>query len=116
MNTKRILTPVIPILAALILLAPAADVYAQAETSTPVFQTDSIQNKSLSQEDINLVMKVFDGREPSFIISRADAFIQTGKTDEETARIAWYIYNYYRQSNIMGYDEIAFYIADTYFV
>ena len=116
MNTKRILTPVIPILAALILLAPAADAYAQAETSTPVFQTDSIQNKSLSQEDINLVMKVFDGREPSFIISRADAFIQTGKTDEETARIAWYIYNYYRQSNIMGYDEIAFYIADTYFV
>ena len=62
------------------------------------------------------MMSVFDGQQPYEIISRADAFINTGKTPEETARIAWYIYNYYRSSNIMGYDEIAIYIADSYFL
>lgn len=83
-------------------------------------QTDTLGNVSdrvmMDQEDINLVMGVFDGQQPSEIISRADAFILTGKSDEERSRIAWYIYNYYRNSRIMGYDEIAVYIADNYFL
>lgn len=74
------------------------------------------QSQELTQEDINMVMSVFDGQQPSDIISRADAFIRTGKSPEETARIAYYMYNYYRNSKIMGYDEVAVYIADTYFI
>ncbi|HIZ87611.1 MAG TPA: TlpA family protein disulfide reductase [Candidatus Coprenecus pullistercoris] len=72
--------------------------------------------RQLTQEDINMVMSVFDGMQPSEIISRADGFIMTGKTEEETARTAYYVYRYYRQSRIMGYDEIAIYIADNYFL
>lgn len=74
------------------------------------------QSQELTQEDINMVMSVFDGQQPSDIISRADAFIRTGKSPEETARIAYYMYNYYRNSKIMGYDEVAVYISDTYFI
>ena len=87
-----------------------------AQTDSAAVQQTSGQNKELTQEDINMVMSVFDGQQPSVIISRADAFIQTGKTDEEIARIAYYMYSYYRHSRIMGYDEVAIYIADTYFI
>ena len=81
-------------------------------------QTDTIgvPPSEMTQEDINLVMSVFDGQQPSDIISRADAFISTGKTPEERARLAYYIYRYYRESKIMGYDEIAVYVADAYFI
>lgn len=74
------------------------------------------QSQRLTQEDINMVMSVFDGQQPSDIISRADAFINTGKSAEEIADIAYYMYSYYRNSKIMGYDEVAVYIADTYFL
>lgn len=107
----------------LTVLALAVSFIAMPATSaaqTSGTAADSLQSASadqgLTQEDINLVMKVFDGQMPSDIISRADAFIRTGKSAEETARIAWYIYNYYRNSRIMGYDEIAVYIADSYFL
>ena len=83
---------------------------------TEAAAADTLQDQGLTQEDINMVMKVFDGQQPSDIISRADAFIRTGKSPEETARIAYYMYNYYRNSKIMGYDEVAVYIADTYFI
>lgn len=81
-------------------------------------QTDTlgVPPSEMTQEDINLVMSVFDGQQPSDIISRADAFISTGKTPEERARLAYYIYRYYRESKIMGYDEIAVYVADAYFI
>lgn len=83
---------------------------------TEAAAADTLQDQGLTQEDINMVMMVFDGQQPSDIISRADAFIRTGKSPEETARIAYYMYNYYRNSKIMGYDEVAVYIADTYFI
>lgn len=103
------------LLSAAFLLTAAQAASAQTAVETPAADT-AAAGKGLSQEDINLVMSVFDGQQPYEIISRADAFIHTGKTPEETARIAWYIYNYYRSSNIMGYDEIAIYIADSYFL
>lgn len=104
------------LLSAAFLLTAAQAASAQTTVETPAADTAAAAGKGLSQEDINLVMSVFDGQQPYEIISRADAFINTGKTPEETARIAWYIYNYYRSSNIMGYDEIAIYIADSYFL
>lgn len=103
------------LLSAAFLLTAALAASAQTAVETPAADT-AAAGKGLSQEDINLVMSVFDGQQPYEIISRADAFINTGKTPEETARIAWYIYNYYRSSNIMGYDEIAIYIAYSYFL
>ena len=103
------------LLSAAFLLTAALAASAQTAVETPAADT-AAAGKGLSQEDINLVMSVFDGQQPYEIISRADVFINTGKTPEETARIAWYIYNYYRSSNIMGYDEIAIYIADSYFL
>lgn len=63
-----------------------------------------------------MVMSVFDGLLPYEIIGKADGFIMTGKSDEEIAQIAYYIYRYYRESRIMGYDEIAIYVADNYFL
>ena len=80
-------------------------------------QTDTLATgKTMTQEDINMVMSVFDGLLPYEIIGKADGFIMTGKSDEEIARIAYYIYRYYRESRIMGYDEIAIYVADNYFL
>ena len=58
--------------------------------------TDSLPGSDLTYKDIEMVMHVFDGMAPSEVIRRADTFIQSGKTKEETAVIAWYAYNYYR--------------------
>ena len=107
----RILNKVVTIAAAFLLSAAA---YTDASAQTDTLSTAS--DEGMTQEDINLVMRVFDGQQPYEIIGRADAFIQTGKTDEERALLAYYIYRYYRESKIMGYDEIAVYIADTYFI
>lgn len=94
-----------------LITAPSDGVFAQTDTLSA-----TVVDEGMTQEDINLVMRVFDGQQPYEIIGRADAFIQTGKTDEEKASLAYYIYRYYRESRIMGYDEIAVYIADTYFI
>lgn len=107
----RILNKVVTIASAFLLSAAA---YTDASAQTDTLSTAS--DEGMTQEDINLVMRVFDGQQPYEIIGRADAFIQTGKTDEERASLAYYIYRYYRESKIMGYDEIAVYIADTYFI
>lgn len=107
----RILNKVVTIAAAFLLFAAA---YTDASAQTDTLSTAS--DEGMTQEDINMVMRVFDGQQPYEIIGRADAFIQTGKTDEERASLAYYIYRYYRESKIMGYDEIAVYIADTYFI
>lgn len=94
-----------------VLLAFGTSEQANAQTDTL-----GVTPSEMTQEDINLVMSVFDGQQPSDIISRAEAFISTGKTPEERARLAYYIYRYYRESKIMGYDEIAVYVADAYFI
>lgn len=78
--------------------------------------SDTLMKTDISATDVELVMKVFDGQKPSVIIPRADIFIKSGKNPEEIAKTAYYVYEYYRQSKIMGYDEIAIYIADNYFL
>ncbi len=80
-------------------------------------QTDTLTTGTgLSQEDVNIVMKIFDGKQPYEIIGHVDGLIMTGKTDEDKASTAYHIYRYYRTSRIMGYDEIALYVADNYFL
>ena len=73
-------------------LPSAAGSYSQDSTANSVVPP---AYTVLSQEDVELVMSVFDGQQPSVIIGKADAFIQTGKSIEEKAGIAYYIYNYY---------------------
>ena len=68
----------------------------------------------LTKEDVNLVLAVFDGKQPSEIINKAEILISSGKDDTEKGIIAYYIYDYYRNSKYMGYDEIAIYFADNY--
>lgn len=81
-----------------------------------VSDTTAASSREMTQEDINLIMGIFDGKLPYEIIGKADGFIMTGKNDREKANIAYLIYKYYRESRIMGYDEIAIYIADNYFL
>lgn len=107
MNRVKILTGFVAIC---LTLCAVTDMYAAAQTETLSGGT------SMTQEDINMVMSVFDGLQPYEIIGKADGFIMTGKSDEEIAQIAYYIYRYYRDSRIMGYDEIAIYVADNYFL
>ena len=107
MNREKILTGFVAIC---LTLCAVTDMYAAAQTDTLSGGT------SMTQEDINMVMSVFDGLQPYEIIGKADGFIMTGKSDEEIAQIAYYIYRYYRDSRIMGYDEIAIYVADNYFL
>ena len=107
MNRVKILTGFVAIC---LTLCAVTDMYAAAQTDTLSGGT------SMTQEDINMVMSVFDGQQPYEIIGKADGFIMTGKSDEEIAQIAYYIYRYYRDSRIMGYDEIAIYVADNYFL
>ena len=61
----------------------------------------------LTKEDVNLVLADFDGKQPSEIINKAEILISSGKDDTEKGIIAYYIYDYYRNSKYMGYDEIA---------
>lgn len=88
----------------------------QALPTDTVSDTTAASSREMTQEDINLVMGIFDGKLPYEIIGKADGFIMTGKNDREKANIAYLIYRYYRESRIMGYDEIAIYIADNYFL
>ena len=91
-------------------LCVVTDIHAAAQTDTLSGGT------SMTQEDINMVMSVFDGLQPYEIIGKVDGFIMTGKDGEEIAQIAYFMYRYYRDSRIMGYDEIAIYVADNYFL
>lgn len=88
-----------------------------AFTVSAAGQADSLAAAhALTQEDVDMVLGVFDGMQPYEIISRTEALINTGNSDEEAASIAYSVYRYYRESRIMGYDEVALYVADTYFL
>ncbi len=73
-------------------------------------------NNNLTREDVAFVMKIFDGQQISDILPKIENFISTGKTTEEKAFIAAAVFDYYLNSKIMGYDEIALHIADNYFL
>ena len=70
----------------------------------------------MDKETVHLIMKMFDGQEISLIKSKADQLIASGTDSQEQALIASYIFDYYQQSKYMGYEEIALYIADNYFL
>ena len=70
----------------------------------------------MDKETVHLIMKMFDGQEISLIKSKADQLIASGTDPQEQALIASYIFDYYQQSKYMGYEEIALYIADNYFL
>lgn len=91
---------------------------AQPETTTENYagQQDTSAKTVTSATDVQMVMQMFDGQQPSFIIPKADIFIQSGNNAEDIARTAYLVYQYYRSSKIMGYDEIAIYVADNYFL
>lgn len=80
--------------------------------------SDTLQYKEqytpFTKEEVELVLAVFDGKQPSEIITKAEILISTGKDDYEKGMIAYNIYEYYRNSKYMGYDEIAIYFADNY--
>ena len=79
MNRVKILTGFVAIC---LTLCAVTDMYAAAQTDTLSGGT------SMTQEDINMVMSVFDGQQPYEIIGKADGFIKTGKSDEGIAQIA----------------------------
>lgn len=71
---------------------------------------------SMDKETVELIMKMFDGQDISLIKTKADQLISTGENPEEQAVIASHIFDYYQHSKYMGYEEIALYIADNYFL
>lgn len=70
----------------------------------------------MEYEDMKLILSVFDGSDISEVINKVDLIVKTGKTPEEIARMALYAYDYYMESLIMGYDEVAIYVANNYFL
>lgn len=72
--------------------------------------------ESMDKETVQLIMQMFDGQEISLIKLKVDQLISSGKDSTEQALIASYLFEYYHQSKYMGYEEIALYIADNYFL
>ncbi len=78
--------------------------------------SDTVHLAEFSYDDVAMLLRMFDGGQTYEVIAKADQFIRIGKTDKEIANTAFHTYKYYRNSRIMGYDEIAIYIADNYFL
>lgn len=70
----------------------------------------------MDKETVHLIMQMFNGQDISVIKVKADQLISTGKDEVEMANIAAHIFDYYQKSKYMGYEEIALYIADNYFL
>ncbi len=79
-------------------------------------QADTLTQVEWVYEDVAMVLEMFDGEPVYNVILKTDQFISFGKSDAEKASTAFHSYKYYRASRIMGYDEIAVYIADNYFL
>lgn len=91
-------------------------VFLLATIFTAAAQQDTSTKTELSESDVEMVLQMFDGQQPSFIIPKVDILIQGGTNAENICSTAYMAYQYYRSSKIMGYDEIAIYIADNYFL
>jgi len=68
----------------------------------------------LTTDDVALILGMFDGGQPSEIIPKVDMLLNTARNPEQKAFMAEAAFDYYKRSKIMGYDELAVYIADTY--
>lgn len=95
-----------------ILLLSALSIQAFGQDAAP---QDS-SSASMDKETVQLIMQMFDGQEISMIKVKADQLVSSGKDPQEQALIASYIFDYYQQSKYMGYEEVALYIADNYFL
>ena len=68
------------------------------------------------QEELKSILQSYDFQPISYIAPTLDALITSEETPEEQAQIAAYIFDYYYSSKIMGYESLALYIADSYFL
>jgi len=76
-------------------------------------EADSTENK-MTVEDVNLILGTFNGSMVRDVIPRAEMLINTAKNPEQMAFMAEAVFDYYHSSKIMGYDEVAVYVADAY--
>lgn len=83
--------------------------------NTPVEVSDTTSQR-IDRETSDLIMQIFDGQDISLIKIKADQLITSGKDPIEQGEIASYIFDYYSKSKYMGYEEIALYVADNYFL
>lgn len=100
-------------------LCTAAPLSAQRNGASGGEIPDSTENSAggtMSYDDIAFILRTFDGGQPKDVILKAEILINTSKTEKEKIFTADAIYDYYRNSKIMGYDEIAIYFADNYFL
>ena len=81
-----------------------------------LFTVVIINSFAINRDEIFMMLKTFDTQTVENIIPKTDALIATAKDSTEASFIAGAIFDYYRTSPIMGYDAIAVYIADTYFI
>lgn len=76
---------------------------------------DTSSNK-LDKETINLIMQTFDGQEIALIKLKVDQLINSEADTLQKGFIASTLFDYYYNSKYMGYEEVALYIADNYFL
>lgn len=103
------MTNILAILLSVITLCSAQ--WQSADTTSSVTAGQSVENT-----DINLILDTFNGQAVSELLPKIDMLIATGRDTEEKSMIAYYIFEYYYRSRIMGYEECALYVADNYFL
>ena len=79
-------------------------------------QNQKEESGGLNSEDVALFLKTFDYQPIINIIPKVDELVNFGKDSTQKAKIAAYAFDYYYASKIMGYESIALYIADSYFL
>lgn len=97
----------------------ASNIFAQNDESNKLNNSSNIADttvKKMDRETSDLIMQMFDGQEISLIKVKADQLINSGKDSLEQAEIASYVFDFYTKSKIMGYEEVALYVADHYFL
>lgn len=97
------------LIAFILLLVPS---FSSAQEKAPMDSTSA----GLTKKDISLIMNVFNGQELSVIKSKADQLISSADDSLDKAFIAYNLFDHFYHSKIMGYEEVALYIADNYFL
>jgi len=76
--------------------------------------TDTTKHTSMTTEDVSLILGTLNGSLVKDIIPRVDMLINTARSEEQKIFLVEAVYDYYHASKIMGYDEVAVYVADAY--
>jgi len=77
-------------------------------------QTDAAGQNQITADDVKLILGTFNGGMVKDLIPRVEMLMNTAKSPEQLSLIAEAAFDYYKDSKIMGYDELAVYIADAY--